>query len=285
MEDASIWIIQEVFMSKLSHSPDQCPEAVPVKVNRIFDSCSDRDCLSNVQITLDECGLPPSVTLVKSRCIKVANICITVEQVPFNRGFYSIDLTYTFKVELMAYEKACSSPMLITGTAYASKNVILYGGESSSKVFTSDKEASCTNTDMNCCCETINLPTASVQVVEPIALETKIVNNSQNPCECGKHEHERAVVMTIGLFSVVELYRPVTIMVPTYEYTIPTKECHTDVESPCAVFDKIRFPAEEFSPGTISGCSEQIKGGECGNCQGCCCGSRPYDDSDNNDNS
>ena len=53
----------------------------------------------------------------------------------------------------------------------------------------------------------------------------------------------RTVIMTLGLFSVVELFRPVTILVPTYEYTIPTKECRADTESPCAVFDKIRFPA------------------------------------------
>ena len=41
-------------------------------------------------------------------------------------------------------------------------------------------------------------------------------------------------------------------MVPSYEYTIPSKECHTDTESPCAVFDRIRFPAEEFSPSTLT---------------------------------
>ena len=29
--------------------------AVPIKVNRVFDSCSDRDCISNVPVILD-CG-------------------------------------------------------------------------------------------------------------------------------------------------------------------------------------------------------------------------------------
>lgn len=268
-------------MSKYNPLPDQCPEAVPIKVNRVFDSCSDRDCLSNIQITLDNCELSPNVTLVKSRCVKVTNICIAVEPVPFNRGFYSIDLTYTFNVELMTYERACGSPTIVTGTAYASKNVILYGGESNSKIFFSDQEPPEVNTDM-ACCETLNLPTASVQVVEPIALETKIVNQNKSH-ESGKHEHERSVVMTLGLFSVIELYRPVTIMVPTFEYTIPTKECHTDMESPCAVFDKIRFPAEQFSPGSIPGCSEAPSGGDYGSCPGCCCNNTT--DNNNNDNS
>jgi hypothetical protein len=163
----------------------------------------------------------------------------------------------------MVYERACGSPTLITGTAYAGKNVILYGGESSSRTFFSDTQYH-PETDGPCCCDTGNLPIAAVQVVEPIALETRI----GKACTSASAEEEkspsgRTVIMTLGLFSVVELYRPVTIMVPTYEYTIPTKECHTDTESPCAVFDKIRFPAEEFvtaavsekrSSGTVCGC-------------------------------
>lgn len=236
------------------HRPsDSCAEAVPIKVNRVFDSCSDRDCLSNVQIQLDCGSLPSNITLVKSRCVKVTDICMNIEPVPFNRGFFSIDLTYTFRVELMAYERACCSPTLITGTAYAGKSVILYGGESNSKTFFSNGEKVGTS-DPCGCCNIVNLPTASVQVVEPIALETKIGTgcNTHPKGESSEGVPNRTVFMTLGLFSVVELFRPVTIMVPSYEYTIPSKECHTDMESPCAVFDRIRFPAEEFSPSTLT---------------------------------
>lgn len=246
-------------MSQHRPHPEQCADTVPIKVNRVFDSCSDRDCFSNVQIVLDGCKLPEKITLVKSRCVHVSNICMSIEPVPFNRGFYSIDLTYTFRVELMAYERSCGSPVLLTGTAYASKNVILYGGESNTKTFFSNgKQLG----DTDACCETINLPTAAVQVVEPIALETHI----GSACEPNSGETIRTVIMTLGLFSVVELFRPVTILVPTYEYTIPTKECHADTESPCAVFDKIRFPTEEFTPsslGTVPNCPKEEKG--------CCC--------------
>lgn len=229
--------------------PEQCADTVPIKVNRVFDSCSDRDCFSNVQVSLCGASLPDNITLVKSRCVQVSDICMSIEPVPFNRGFYAIDLTYTFQVELIGYERSCSScSTLLTGTAYANKSVILYGGESSTKTFFSNGEQI---GETNSCCETINLPTAAVQVVEPITLETRIV--CTNDSDCGKPT--RNIVMTLGLFSVVELLRPVTILVPTYEYTIPTKECHTDSESPCAVFDKIRFPAEEFSPSTLNASS------------------------------
>jgi hypothetical protein len=249
-------------MSKFHPIPEHCPDAVPIKVNRVFDSCSDRDCLTNVKITLDKGTLSPNVTLVKSRCVRVTEICMSVEPVPFNRGFFSVDLTYTFQVELMAYERACGRPTLLTGTAYAGKNVILYGGESNSKTFFSQNNPCSHPAGTDGCVEGINLPTAAVQVVEPIALETKIVTKSSN-MEVDEHP-TRTVVMTLGLFSVVELFRPVTILVPTYEYTIPTKECRADTESPCAIFDKIRFPAEAFLPSSVNEMREPSSDCVCG---------------------
>lgn len=228
------------------------PEAVPIKVNRVFDSCSDRDCFSDIPVTLD-CGeLPSNINLVKAKCVKVSDVCINIEPIPFNKGFFTIDLTYTFRIELFAYEKACDPPSLLTGTAYANKSCVLYGSESATKTFFSDgSKEGCTN----CCCETINLPLASVSVVEPIALETKMGticrNTDSSLTEGGGCCRMRSVIVSLGIFSVVELTRPVTIMVPTYEYTIPKKECCCDNDSPCEVFEKIKFPAEEFSPVTL----------------------------------
>ncbi len=246
-------------------SQEPCANAVPVKVNRVFDSCSDRDCLTGVQVQLDEgTTLPDTVTLVKTRCVRVTNICMSVEPVPFNRGFYSIDLTYTFSVEMMTYERACGSPTLITGTAYASKNVILCGGESSTKTFFSNALLTPEVPDTTGCGEMVNLPTAAVQVVEPIALETRLVTT---PGEDGAAP-TRTITLTLGMFSVVELYRPTTVLVPTYEYTIPTKECHSDTESPCAVFDRIRFPAEEFTTGKMP-CGDGITDCGCGSAGNC----------------
>lgn len=49
-------------MSECLHS--DCPQdAVPVKVNRVFDSCSDKDCLTGVVVRLEGCELRPIVHL------------------------------------------------------------------------------------------------------------------------------------------------------------------------------------------------------------------------------
>ncbi len=240
-------------------------EAVPVKVNQVFDSCSDRDCISNVPVILDSGELPANIQLVKCKCARVADVCMRIEPVPFNRGFYNIDLTFTFRVQILGYTCACDQPQLLEGTVYASKSSILYGSESNTQTFSSTG-ANIGTTD-TACCEVVNLPTANVQVVAPLALETKIGTVCRQPDPAqgaeGYPPTMRTVVMTLGLFSVIELTRPVTILVPTYDYTIPTKECNVDTETPCAVFDKMRFPTEEFSPASLndtndrSCCTEQ----------------------------
>ena len=66
-------------MSQYHPMPERCADTVPVKVNRVFDSCSDRDCFSNVQILMDGGELPANVTMVKSRCVRVSDICMNID--------------------------------------------------------------------------------------------------------------------------------------------------------------------------------------------------------------
>ena len=227
-------------------------DTVPVKVNRIFDSCSDKDCLANLPVTINGGTLPEGINIVRSRCASVEHVCVNVEPIQFNRGFYSIDLTFTFSLEILGYEKACSAPVTLTGTAYATKNCILYGSESSVRTFTSNDPQ--TDEPEENFITAVNLPTASISVLEPIVLETKI---DRIPCcDCSKTDTkqngQREIFVTLGLFSVIELIRPVTILVPALDYTIPAKKCCAESDSPCEVFDKLRFPEEEFSPVSIS---------------------------------
>ncbi|HBI85709.1 MAG TPA: hypothetical protein DDX71_05405 [Ruminococcus sp.] len=223
--------------------------AVPVKVDRVFDSCSDKDCITNLQVMLDNGGdLPQQYTNVRTRCVTIDNICMTVEPIPFNRGYYSVDITYTFGVELLCYARACDNPDVLRGIATAGKSVILYGSESNTKTFFSNGARI---GDTNTCCEVVNLPNASCQCVDPIALETRIVNLRQNAPE-GDCCCRRAVMLTLGVFSVVELSRPVTLTAAAYPYSVPSKTCSAEADSPCEVFSRLSFPTEEFSPAADS---------------------------------
>lgn len=244
--EALIYNRRTFFMSEYSRY-NEC-DSVPIKVNRVFDSCSDKDCVTGVPVVLTS-PLPDNITIIKSKCITVCDVCMSVEPIPFNKGFYSVDLTFTFDVQLLGYATGCSCPVPIKGTASVSKSCILFGSETNSKTFFSNGQSIGTTGE---CCDTVNPPIAVVQAVSPIVLESKITNCCDcDPCYESNCMQKRGIVLTLGLFYVVELIRPVTIMVPTYEYTIPKKECCADMDSPCEIFDKIKFPTEEFSPAKL----------------------------------
>lgn len=225
--------------------------AVPVRLDRVFDSCSDKDCITNLQVMLEGgAELPQQYTSVKTRCVSIDDICMSVEPIPFNRGYYTVDITYTFGVELLCYSRNCEAPAVMRGMASASKSVILYGSESNTKTFFSNGARV---GDTNRCCDVVNLPTASCQCVDPIALETRICVLPPMPPENGQEPPQfpaprRTVVLTLGVFSVVELTRPVTMSVAAYPYQVPTKTCSGDTDSPCEVFSRLNFPTEEFVP-------------------------------------
>lgn len=253
---------------------------VPMKVDRVFDSCSDKDCITNVQVHLENGELPANVCMVKTRCVSITNVSMNVESIPFNRGYFSVDITFTFGVELLAYEQACDCPMMLRGCATASKSVILYGGETNTKTFFSNGMRI---GETNRCCEVVNLPIASVQVVEPIALETKIAGICINHDEVGLCR-QRGVVMTLGVFSIVELTRPVTMMVPAYPYSVPAKTCSCETDSPCEIFSRISFPTEEFlsQNSTPTPYQGACGCGSCNHCGSCNCSNSSCNDSSTN---
>ena len=63
---------------------------------------------------------------------------------------------------------------------------------------------------------------------------------------------KQRLFVTLGQFSIIRLERPSQLIVPVLDYAIPTKECCADpggcAEDPCALFDKVPFPAEAFAP-------------------------------------
>ena len=72
---------------------------------------------------------------------------------------------------------------------------------------------------------------------------------------------KQRLYVTLGQFSVIRLERPAQIIVPIVEYALPTKECCADpagcAEDPCALFDRVPFPAEAFTP---TGCDRAGEG-------------------------
>lgn len=240
-------------------------EAVCINAGRVYDSCSDKDCLEDLQVLFTD-QAQPTITdalSVKCRKVEVLNVFLDVEPVPFNKGFYSVDMTFFFKVHIDAYTSPQECPTTVYGLSAFSKKVILYGSEGGVKVFTSDGTSA--QQQDRCGNSPANTPKAGVQVVNPICLACKLCEDCSGKIAIsasaipdsiaaafeGKFtddEPAKLVLVTVGMFSICQIERSVQMMIPIYDFCIPDKECVTTTDDPCELFQRIKFPVNEFFP-------------------------------------
>ena len=149
----------------------------------------------------------------------------------------------------------------------------MFGGETSARSFSSRSGVSCL------CKQAIqagNVPEAIVEVVDPMILGSRV----QEVCSCnccppsppvipeailGCFEEQlvldgesKRLLVTIGQFSIARLERSTQLLIPTFDYCIPSKTCKnvgsSNTESPCEVFGQIEFPMDAFFPSKADSC-------------------------------
>lgn len=240
-------------------------EPVCIDARRVYDSCGDKDCLSDMPVYLCEESqrLVDNAVNVRIRNADVMNVMLDIEPVPFNRGFYSIDITFFFSVTLDVFCSPNTAPQQVEGLCISDKKVILYGSEGNVRIFSSDMTAEdydIQNTPSR------SLPTANVQVAKPIALAVTV--KEKKPCHKVCHkvpkaalQHiggdisdggERVVLATLGVFSIVQLLRNVQMLIPSYDFCVPEKRCESSTDSPCEMFSRLDFPTDEFFPPNVA---------------------------------
>lgn len=251
-----------------------CGEPVCIDARRVYDSCGDKDCLSEMPVFLCDTAqeLVDNAVSVRIRSADVLNVMLDIEPVPFNRGFYSIDITFFFEVCLDVFSSPNTAPQQVKGLCMSDKKVILYGSEGNVRVFSSDMTAD----DYDCQNQPVrSLPTANVQVAKPIALAVTIKDKGHCHKLCHKvpenmlsriggnisDRGERTVLATLGVFSIVQLMRNVQMLIPSYDFCVPEKRCEGSTDSPCEMFSRLEFPTDEFFPPDV--CDNGSDGG-CG---------------------
>ena len=88
---------------------------------------------------------------IKCKDVEIITVYLDVEPVPFNKGFYSVDLTFFFKVTVSAYTSPVAPPANVVGIAAFSKKVILYGSDGNVKVYNSPTRAAASTTTTPTC--------------------------------------------------------------------------------------------------------------------------------------
>lgn len=291
-------------------------EAVCIHTKKIYDSCKDKDCIEDLRFypTRSSQAVLDRALSVRGGRAELLYTYIDVEPAGYNRGFYTVDIRYYYRITADAIVGA-ARPLEVCGLAVFHKRVLLFGSEGSAKIFSSRYQG-------ENAAGLSNLPEAVVEAVDPIVLNLKLVD----PCDCGPcgcpppcppcpppcppcppsyqpkpepgpvpsstapenditelppflapyFESElgfdggcRRLYVTLGQFSIVRLERDSQLLIPVYDYCLPTKECsgrEDDCEDdPCEIFRQIRFPVGEFfPPSTLPGMEEREESPGCG---------------------
>ncbi|MGM9625751.1 MAG: hypothetical protein ACI3XM_08590, partial [Eubacteriales bacterium] len=218
---------------------------------------------------------------VRVKCAEIADTCISVSPMTFNRGFYQISMRIFIRMEF----ETCvgGKPQCVDGLSVVEKNVILFGSEGHVRVFRSKAQNGpcCDGFDPDRISDD-NLPTAVLEIADPVVLNAKIVEKCQcrdlgSRCSCGcmcgcvcsgdipervlshmggticdSDDVEHVLLVALGFFSVVRMERPAQFLVSATEYCVPDKECvFSEDDDPCSAFRRMSFPVDQFCPPSI----------------------------------
>ena len=251
-----------VLPSSVSNATRNC-EVVNVHTRKIFDSCRDKDCIEDLRVypLFSAQSYIEGAFSIRPRSAELLFADVDVEEITFNRGFYTVDVRFYYRISASVLPGGCD----IFGLAVFDKRVILYGSEGNAKTFTSDSFCRLP------CCPGMggsNDPIAVVEAVDPLVLGLKVVD----PRQCTILENElqsipdyvaeafgeelvfdsalRRLYVTLGQFSIIRLERDTQLALPMFDYSVPDKECVGSAgdDDPCTLFSKIKFPIEEFFP-------------------------------------
>jgi len=251
----------------------------------------DKDCIEDLRVypTGSSQEVLDRALSVKAGCAELLYAYIDVEPVSFNRGFYTVDVRYFYRITADAFIGA-ARPVEVTGLAVFDKRVVLFGSEGSAKVFASK--------GVNCGPDPQALPKvagpdAVVEAVDPLILSIKLVDVCDcRPCDCccadipsavaacfpeelTVNSDTRRLYVTLGQFSLIRLERDAQLLMPVYDYCVPEKECTCSggcecQEDPCDLFRRVEFPVGEFfPPNSVSPRADSYQDIRSGGCCGC----------------
>ncbi|MDO4824868.1 MAG: hypothetical protein Q4A80_02125, partial [Bacillota bacterium] len=216
------------------------------------------------------------------------------------RGFYSVDIRYYYRITAEAFVGG-SRPAEICGLAVFDKRVLLFGSEGSAKIFSSryypdgaDCQVLGRSNLPEAVVEAVDPIVLNLKLLDPCDLvcppPCPPPGGPCGPCPpppppcgcCAENELTeipacisacfdcdlafdggcRRLYVTLGQFSMVRLERDSQLLIPMYDYCMPTRECaggdEEGDEDPCEIFRQIRFPVGEFfPPSTLPGMTEE----------------------------
>lgn len=251
----------EICSNDLSH----IREAVCIQVEKIYDSCREKDCIEDAKVLFKDTScirhIINNAINVKCRKAEVIDVYTDTEAVPFKKGFYTVDVKFFIRVTLDFFLPNGNGPAgtdIYTkkGLVIFDKKVILFGSEGGVKIFKSHFVEDGRDKPIKSRLQQDNLPISKVEVADPICLSARIedlLDKCFEDCCCvdgmsrdivdqledddddialdeqrgdaGQVRTRRRVVATIGLFSIIKLVRFVQLLIPAFDFCVPNKKC------------------------------------------------------------
>jgi hypothetical protein len=224
---------------------------------KVYDSCRQQDCLESdilgparAACNTSYCGesieageiiVPPSNAAgVTVSDLSLKNVVI-VSKTPnqFRNGYWDIDLKYVFNYTIIFRDVSANELCSIAARSVFNKKVTLFGSITTNSLISTDLfSADGNSTDLS---------------ADPfILVESKAIALAAElryGCCCNDNDGAATEVdVTIGLFTIVKLFRLVNLLVESKGFCIP-EECE-DVSalSPCEFFNSLDFPMDVFAP-------------------------------------
>ncbi len=227
---------------------------------KVYDSCRQQDCLdcdilgpARAARCTTYCGqtveegeiiVPPSNAAgVTIDNLKLKNVVIVSKTPnPFRNGYWDIDLKYVFSYHVIFRDVSANELCTVAARSVFNKKVTLFGSITTNSLISTDLfNSNGCSTDMD---------------ADPfILVESKAVALAAElrycGCGCGCGDNDNAAVevcVTIGLFTIIKLFRLVNLLVESRGFCIP-EECEDlSALSPCEFFDNLDFPMDIFAP-------------------------------------
>ena len=242
-------------------------ESVNIHTEKILDACRDKDCIDDLRVypTVSSQAIIDTAFSVRPDSATLIYADVNVDAISFNRGYYTVDVTYFYIVNGETFPDGTP----VRGLAVFDKRVILYGSEGSVKRFSSVSDLKTDILTEPCG------PLAVVDAVDPIALSLRIGESSTGDVtekrsipqeiidaigeELNLTDTGKRLYVTLGQFSMIRLERSVPLTLRAENY-LPENECAGGSgDDPCTMFSRVRFPVEEFFPPESLPAEEQYR--------------------------
>jgi len=226
----------------------------PIIAHKIYDSCRAQDCLTPSELGparakeaafIDCHSVSPGDVIVPPPDAVSVNVCeLKLERIsiadkkpsPFKKGFWDVDVKYVFEYDLSFRGADGEVSVEVKAFSIYNKKLTLFGSHGSEHIVGSDLPMFCGGGG----CEPFVW-------VEGKAMELS-AEIRHGHCPKGGGHKPLDVGVTIGLFSIVQMFRIVNLRVESRGFDIP-RECNDLCPTnPCEFFDALDFPMDIFAP-------------------------------------